>query len=64
MRVEIDQELCCGYGNCVVHAPEVFELDHADGLAVVLVANPPEGEQAAVREAAADCPVSAILIEE
>ena len=62
MQVTVDKELCSGYGNCVVAAPEVFELDESTNLAIVVEDRPQPGDQEAVREAQADCPVRAILI--
>ncbi len=54
-------ETCIGCGACVGIAPEVFELN-ADGLAVAT-----EGDlganEAAAKEAAAACPVEAIVVE-
>ena len=59
MRIDIDEDKCCGYGDCVLAAPEVFELGD-DGLAYVIDgAQPTEAE---AREGAAACPVSAIIV--
>jgi ferredoxin len=62
MKVVIDRNACQGYGNCVVAAPDVFDLDD-DGKVVLLVAEPGEDLAAAVREAVRDCPVRAIVAE-
>jgi cytochrome P450 len=65
MRVSADQEMCCGAGQCVMLAPEVFEQDEDDGLVIVLDADPVEpARQAKAREAAAVCPAAAILVQE
>jgi ferredoxin len=32
MRVSVDRGRCCGSGNCVMTAPEVFDQDDAEGL--------------------------------
>jgi ferredoxin len=63
MRVQLDLDRCQGYGNCVVAAPEVFDLAD-DGTAVLLEAAPPPERAAAVRRAAALCPAQAILVED
>lgn len=55
--VEVDDDVCNGYGNCVIAAPAVFDLDPDTNLAVVLE-NPTADD--AVLEAVADCPVRAI----
>ena len=41
MRVEIDADLCGGFGTCVGKAPTVFELTD-DGYAIVLLPDVPE----------------------
>lgn len=62
LRVDIDETLCNGYGNCVVAAPEVFDLDDDTNIAVVLPGRPVEEDGPALREAEADCPVRAIAL--
>ncbi|MFE4519404.1 ferredoxin [Kitasatospora sp. NPDC056783] len=64
MLVRIDQEKCCGAGHCVLAAPEVFDQREEDGVVVLLDAEPPAGLHQAVRDAAAVCPASAILLEQ
>ena len=61
MRVEIDADLCGGFGTCVGKAPQVFELTD-DGYAIVLLPVVPEELEAAVQEAVALCPTHAITI--
>ncbi len=61
-RVDIDETLCNGYGNCVVAAPEVFDLDADTNIAVVQPGRPVEEDGPALREAEADCPVRAIAL--
>ena len=61
MRVEIDADVCGGFGTCVGKAPTVFELTD-DGYAVVLLPDVPEELEAAVQEAVALCPTHAISI--
>lgn len=55
--VEVDEQLCNGYGNCVIAAPAVFDLDPATDLAVVLESPTADDD---VLEAVAECPVHAI----
>jgi ferredoxin len=57
--IEIDRELCYGFGDCVSSAPDVFELD-ADEKAIVVDANAASRDD--LVEAAANCPVNAITI--
>lgn len=61
-RIEIDEDTCNGYGNCVIAAPQVFDLDPETNAAVLLDRHPVEGDDEAVEEAAADCPVQAIKL--
>jgi ferredoxin len=60
ITVTVDLDLCNGYGNCVVAAPEVFDLDPETNLAIVRDIHP--ADEAAVAEAELDCPVRAIRI--
>ncbi|MFC8089097.1 ferredoxin [Streptomyces sp. NPDC057301] len=59
----MDQGRCCGAGQCVLIAPEVFDQRDEDGIVTLLEPSPAEGVQAAAREAAAVCPASAITID-
>ncbi|MFI9802964.1 ferredoxin [Streptomyces sp. NPDC052301] len=62
MRIEIDKDLCCGAGTCVLAAPAVFDQNDDDGTVVLLDAAPGAGQRAAVEEAAARCPTAAIRV--
>jgi ferredoxin len=59
--IEIDRELCYGFGDCVAAEPSVFELD-PDEKAVVI--DPNGAPRDDLVEAASDCPVNAITIRE
>ena len=61
MKVEVDADVCGGFGTCVTKAPQVFELTDA-GHAVVLLSDVPEELEAAVQEAVDLCPTRAITI--
>ncbi|GAA2209520.1 ferredoxin [Nonomuraea monospora] len=60
MKVTVDEDKCCGAGNCVLLAPEVFDQREDDGIVILLDAEPGEDQHAQVREAAAVCPAGAI----
>lgn len=64
MKVTVDQATCREYANCVVEAPDVFDIDEVNGKALVLIAEPDVALHNEVRAAAAACPVHAITIEE
>lgn len=60
MRITVDEDKCCGAGQCVLLAPEVFDQRDDDGIVVLLDAEPPEALHAVSREAASVCPAAAI----
>ncbi|MDX3234264.1 ferredoxin [Streptomyces sp. ME03-5709C] len=62
MRVVVDLTRCQGYAQCVFLAPEVFELHGEEALLYHPAV--PDGQDERVREAAAACPVQAILLGE
>jgi ferredoxin len=62
MEISIDFDKCCGAGQCVLVAPEVFDQRDEDGVVVLLDADPPEDRHENVRQAAAVCPAAAIEV--
>ncbi|PWI42531.1 ferredoxin [Streptomyces sp. ICBB 8177] len=64
MRVSVDRERCCGAGQCVVHAPDVFDQSEDDGMVVLLNERPSDASAADVRLAAHLCPAGAITVTE
>lgn len=64
MKVTVDQEKCCGSGQCVLLAPDVFDQREEDGIVALLDAIPTERQYVDVREAASVCPAAAITVEE
>ena len=59
IRIEVDRELCFGFGDCVDTAPRVFALDE-DGKATVI--DPDGASLERIAEASQNCPVDAIII--
>jgi ferredoxin len=57
--IEVDRELCFGFGDCVDSAPDVFELDGENKSVVV---DPDGADRDEIMLAAQDCPVDAIFI--
>jgi ferredoxin len=57
-RIEIDRSLCSGFGSCAQLAPRSIVIG-ADGLAD---AKEHDTDDAAVLEAAASCPMGAIIV--
>ncbi|MFG1681164.1 ferredoxin [Nonomuraea sp. NPDC049269] len=64
MRVAVDRDKCCGAGQCVMIAPEVFDQDEDDGIVLLLDDSPEARLHQAVREAASVCPAAAIQLSE
>ncbi len=60
MKIAVDQEKCCGAGNCVMLVPAVFDQRDDDARVLLLDPEPPASLHAAVREAADACPAGAI----
>jgi ferredoxin len=60
VKVAADIKKCCGSGNCVMHASEVFEQDEVTGLVKLVTPEPPAALWDKVRTAAEACPVGAI----
>ncbi|WP_408004655.1 ferredoxin [Pseudonocardia lacus] len=59
VRVLADRDVCVGAGNCVFADEAVFDQDD-DGLVVVLVEEPPDGD--GVRRAVQTCPSGALRL--
>jgi ferredoxin len=62
MKAIIDPELCTGCELCVSGCPELFEM--SGDIAKVKVDVVPDAAKDCARQAAEDCPATAIKIEE
>jgi ferredoxin len=62
MKVIVDFDSCLGNANCMMAAPEVFQVRN-DGSLVVLNETPSPELRAKVEAAARICPTQAIRIE-
>lgn len=58
-----DLTKCQGYANCVVAAPDLFDLS-SEELVVVLKKDIDASERPAAEEAVAACPAAALRLEE
>ncbi|MDI3389560.1 ferredoxin [Streptomyces sp. B-S-A8] len=62
MHVTVDEDKCCGAGQCTLLAPTVFDQRDDDGTVVLLNAVPGRSEHTVVQEAAGRCPSGAIRV--
>ena len=62
MKVTVEQDKCVSAGNCVAHAPDVFDQDEDDGSVILLDETPPADRAEDVRAAAVACPAMAIHV--
>ncbi len=63
MRATVDQDTCTACGLCIDLCPAVFQ-EGPDGNAVAIEGAVSEEQEAAARDAADQCPVEAISIEQ
>lgn len=62
MRAKVDQDTCIGSAQCTQTCPEVFQLE--EGKAKVVVDQVPQEAEGKCKQAAENCPVEAITVEE
>ncbi len=62
MHITVDYDLCEGHGQCLMAAPELFDLPDDVDQVVVLDPDPPESERDRALRAAAMCPALAIRV--
>ncbi|GAA2706000.1 ferredoxin [Actinoplanes palleronii] len=63
MRIVANRDRCVGAGQCVLVDPDAFDQDDADGLVVLLRAEPHAGDELArAREAVNVCPGRALSL--
>ncbi|MFE9975646.1 ferredoxin [Streptomyces hirsutus] len=64
MRITVDISRCEAHGECVVTAPEVFDLDE-EGVVVRLIdASPGEEQREKVERAVRFCPTKALTLDD
>ena len=64
MRIRIDTERCEGHGRCYSLAPELVEPDELGNGREIGDGSVPPQQEANARQAEANCPEHAVLIEE
>ena len=63
MKIAVDFDACEMHGDCVLEAPEVFDLDDDSDVVKLLREEPEEDLRPNVETAARMCPVAAIKIQ-
>jgi ferredoxin len=63
MKITVDFDKCEAHGDCVVAAPELFDLGEDDDVVRVLDAEPGEDLRAKAEMAVKLCPVAAITLD-
>lgn len=64
MKVSVDADSCQGHNRCLMFDTTVFESDDLGYVTVARDGSVPDGEEEAVRLAAANCPERAITAED
>lgn len=62
MKAKVDQDLCIGCTLCAQTSPEVFRME--EDKAIAYIATVPKEVESRCKQAAAECPTTAITIEE
>jgi ferredoxin len=64
MKVIRDANRCELHGECVIAAPEVFEIEDDKDVVTVINPEPSEELRSAVERAVINCPTSALSVED
>lgn len=63
-RVVFDSSKCQGYANCIIEAPEIWDFDEDEDIAVLRQAEPGDELRAKADASARGCPAHAITVED
>ena len=63
MKIVVDFDACAAHGDCVIAAPEIFDIGEDDEIVTVLTEEPGEELRQKAQAAADACPMAAIRIE-
>jgi ferredoxin len=63
IEIHADLDKCEGYANCIVAAPDVYDIDD-DGKVFLLRTSVQDSERARVSESVRSCPASALSLAE
>jgi ferredoxin len=62
IRIQVNRETCNGYGNCVIAAESIFDLDD-EGLVTLKQSEVGDEHLADIQRAVYDCPTDSIAFE-
>ncbi|NHV24867.1 ferredoxin [Burkholderia sp. D-99] len=62
ITVQIQRDMCCGFGNCAGLCPQVFALDYDTNRAQLVPDAPLADYVTQISLAASECPTQAILV--
>jgi sterol 14-demethylase len=63
IRITVDRDLCQGHGDCVLVAPEAFEVDPVERKVRLRIERPDDALRERVAEAVRRCPTGALSID-
>lgn len=64
MKVILDAKKCELHGECMMAAPEVFDIEDDKDAVTVLDPEPGDDQRSAVENAVMNCPTSALRLED
>lgn len=64
MEIEVDADKCCGFGECVAVAPDLFDMGADNRAKLVAGGDTLVGALDRARAASFACPVEAIRVSE
>lgn len=63
-RMVFDRSKCQGYANCIIEAPEIWDFDEDEDIAVLRQEQPGEELREKAEASARGCPAHAITVED
>jgi ferredoxin len=63
-RLVFDRSKCQGYANCIIEAPQIWDFDEDEDIAVLRQEQPGEELRAKADASARGCPAHAITVED
>ena len=63
LHLTLDVDACTGCACCMMECPDLFDIDDASGIAILLEANPSDARLEEAERAVRSCPENAIALE-